>query len=54
LAEGKNLNPSGVGMGLYISSLIVKKLQGRLKLEKHSANKNGSTFTVELEAGVRA
>jgi len=35
LANGKILNPSGVGMGLYISSLIMTKLKGQLKLKVH-------------------
>jgi K+-sensing histidine kinase KdpD len=53
LASGKNLNPSGVGMGLYISKLIMKKLSGRLELEGHKDGQEGSIFSIELKVGAR-
>ncbi len=40
-------------MGLYISCLIMKKLLGKLKLEEYKDGRNGSTFSIELEAGAR-
>ena len=40
--EKRNINPNGIGLGLIICSMIVKKFDGEIGFE--SVYKKGSTF----------
>lgn len=49
LENGGRQNPSGLGMGLYISKLLAKQLDATLEYDKSSGNGPGATFILTLQ-----
>ena len=49
LQYGEKQNPTGSGMGLYISKLLMKQINGKLEFERNSGSLPGSTFKLTLD-----